>query len=291
MRSTKPLQRKRFASSQGWIFRWDTGNYECMNETAALTALIAAANGKAGAEPVTALAIATISPWSGNRVDIRDRPNRIAPSSERELVAFLSSVQTQLSPKPSPADRGLLGWLRHKRRALPIKEIPSGPSWLTDEPLLADGWVSLPPAGRHTLAVVSQDVIAVDARLGFLHLLAQQAGPEAPREAVTVLAEYFAGIRSAGWTDRAAELCPTMVIHPTALWAWTSTVQGLPVDAVVTLLTGPPLVPSDWTVPPPTAEEIAAEERRQRLIADGKKADAEWNARYRVGNRATAGRR
>lgn len=259
-----------------------------MNETTALTALIAASRGRATVEPVTALAIAIMSPWRGDRRGVRDRPDTAAPADARELLRFMAEVQTQLSSKPLPRDRGLLAWLRHHERAVPIREIERMPGWLAD-PLLADGWLALPPAGRY---VAVEDWLSIDARLAFLHILARQAGgPDAPRPAVTTLAEWFVGIRNADASLSAHEQCSVMQVNHTQEWAWEGSVQQVPVDKVVDQLTGTAVVADDWTAPPPTAAELAAEEDRKRIIAEGEKATAEWNARYRVANRAVpAGR-
>lgn len=216
-----------------------------MDELSALSTLIDSADGRATPEPVIALGLAVGSPWAGDRLNLKDEPNKSAPSSPDAVIRFVGKVRSQLSA-PLPADRGWLGWLRHSGLAMPLEDIQRCPAWVRD-PSLADGWLALPPLDGFN--GIEGGTIKRDGRLAALHVLASQVGKDVPRDAVEVLTEWFIGERAASWSTVSGTQCAVMVFPPARQGAWYRTFRSLSASEVVKVICGVP-VAAAWTRPP-----------------------------------------
>jgi hypothetical protein len=230
-----------------------------MDELSALSTLVRAAGGRATPEPVIGLAIAVGSPWAGDRRDIRDQPNRSAPSSPDPLLRFLRSVRPELG-RALPADTGWLGWLRHSGLAMPLDDVQRSPAWLRD-PILTGGWIALPPRGGFQEAT---DSVRNDGRIALLHVLCSQIGADVPQEALGTLVAWFVGVSAAEWSRCAADQCPAMELSPLQQRSWYHSFRTLRPADVLPVVAGSPIAAS-WTRPAPTAAELAAQEERKRL--------------------------
>lgn len=258
-------------------------------EREALAQLVRSAGGRATIEPTTMLALAVLSPWSGDRRDFLDRPNRIAPQMDaRGLLSFLDEIRPMLSDRRLPTGRGFLAWMRFRGLAVPVGELTKIPSWLTD-PTLADGWICLPPAAGYRQAQPDTDVIEVDGRVAALHLLITQAADSAeptgvPRDAVTRILDWFAGPHAAHWSSAAGDQCTRMrlSLQNAGHKAWFQSFDAAPVEPIREIITrAVPLVSESWRKPPPTPAELAAEAERQRIIAEGEAQLKAWQERGR----------
>jgi hypothetical protein len=245
-----------------------------MDELAALRKLISAADGRATPEPVIGLAIATISPWSGQRRDIIDQPSRLAPPLPDVLISFLQDVRPQLG-RPLPPDNGWLSWLRYHGLARPLADLEKVPNWVFD-PALTGGWLALPPQGGFLSR--GPELIEVDGRLAMLHVLAMQAGADVPVDAVLCLAEWFVGPKAAEWSRLSADQCPVMRFPRQRYRSWYAThTTPRPAADVVPVLLGAPRASDSWTRPAPTAAEIAAQKQAE-MLALARKLNAEaWH--------------
>jgi hypothetical protein len=259
-------------------------------ERAALLDLVRAAGGRATIEPVTMLGLALLSPWAGDRRDFLDRPNRIAPQTHAAaLTEFLAEVGPLLSTRRLPTDAGYLAWLHYMRLAVPVVSLDRVPRWVAE---LADAqpeaWIALPPT-RGYRNQIEADVIEVDGRVAALHLLVAQAANSSdptnvPRDAVTTILEWFLGPHAAHWSSAASDQCAAMrfSMQNAGQKAWYSTWTSVPVEPVREVITrAVPIVPETWRVPPPTPAEVAAEQERQRIIAEGEASLKAWNERGR----------
>lgn len=246
-----------------------------MNEESALRSLITPG---ASREAVTCLGIDLLSPWSSTRHEVRDRPDR-GVGGTSALTSF-SGTSNHCWAHPLPTDHGVLAWAKWHRVMLPLADIPSGPNWIRDDALAA-AWIALPPTDGYPPDLTGE-ILKVDGRIVALYLLAHSAD----RAVVRVLAEWILGSRSSDVEAR-ADQADALAFPNRARRYWTRTVRALPVEPVVDLVMGPDLVSAGWTPPPPTAAEIAAEEERQRILAEGEAHRQERIARgaERVGAR------
>jgi hypothetical protein len=220
-----------------------------VDELAALSKLVHAAEGRATPEPVIALAIATMSPWAGDRRDIINQPNRSAPSTPDALLRFVRDVRPQLAA-PLPTDTGWLGWLRYSGLARPLAEIERGPAWLRS-PDLRDGWLALPPQ-------LGPDLLSRDGRVACLHVLASAVRPaQPPLDAVLCLLEWFCGPVAATWTHLAADQCPAMKFPAVRYRDWHRSFRNVSPARLLPVITGTP-VAADWQRPAPTPAELQA---------------------------------
>jgi hypothetical protein len=230
-----------------------------MDELSALSALVRAADGRATPEPVIGLAIAVISPWAGDRRDIRDQPNKPAPSTADGLISFLRKVRPELG-SPLPVETGWLGWLQYSGLATPLADIRTCPAWIRN-PALAGGWVALPPLGGFQELT---DTVRNDGRIALLHVLCAQVGLNAPSDAVQVLAEWFVGSTAAEWSHSAAVQCPAMELSRLQQRSWFRSFRAVQPADVVSVVCGSPVAAS-WARPAPTAAELATRQEREQL--------------------------
>lgn len=244
-----------------------------MDELTALRKLISAADGRATPEPVIGLAIATISPWSGDRRELIDGPSRIAPPTHDPMISFVRDVRPQLAA-PLPPETGWLGWLQYHGLARPLADLRKVPNWVFD-PALECGWLALPPRGG--FLSLGPELIEVDGRLALLHILAMQAGADVPVDAVMALTEWFVGPKAAEWSRLSADQCPAMKFPPVRFQSWYATYTSPRPADVVPLLLASPRASDSWTRPAPTAAELAAE-RDAELRRQSVKLNAEaWH--------------
>lgn len=226
-----------------------------MDELSALSALVTAADGRATAEPVVALGLALLSPWAGDRLNLKDEPNKSAPASPDVLFRFVGKVRDQLG-SPLPPERGWLGWLRHSGLAMPLDDVQRCPAWVRDS-ALAGGWIALPPLGGFN--GLDGGTIKRDGRLAALHILACQVGTDVPRDAVQVLTEWFVGPRAAEWSLASPAQCPTMVFPSYRKAPWRGTFRSLSPSEVVKVLCGVPHA-ATWAPPALTPGQRAERE-------------------------------
>jgi hypothetical protein len=220
-----------------------------VDELAALSKLVHAAEGRATPEPTIALAIALASPWAGDRRDLKDQPNRSAPSTPDALLRFVRDVRPSLAPS-LPADTGWLGWLRYSGLAKPLAEIERCPAWLRSEDL-RDGWLALPPQ-------LGPDVLSRDGRISALHILCSQVRPASvPLDAAITLLEWFTGNKAAEWSHSAADQCPAMKFPAVRYRDWHRSFRNVSPAQLLPVITGSP-VAANWTRPAPTPAELQA---------------------------------
>jgi hypothetical protein len=220
-----------------------------VDELAALSKLVHAAEGRATPEPVIALGISLLSPWAGDRRDIINQPNKSAPSTPDALLRFVRDVRPQLAA-PLPTDTGWLGWLRYSGLAKPLAEIERCPAWLRS-PDLRDGWLALPPSG-------GLDVLSSDGRISALHVLCSQIRPSVPPlDAALCLLGWFLGNSAAEWSRVMADQCPQMTFPAVRYRDWHRSFRNASPARLLPVITGSP-VAADWTRPLPTPAELQA---------------------------------
>lgn len=249
------------------------------NETQALAHLVSIADGYATPEAVSVLAMDLASPWASYRRLVRDRPPVLAPLHERDLLALLDELAPHLAPSwPGPG-----AWLARHRLAVPLAALSVAPAWATD-PVLTDAWVALPPRGFSLPGSFDRTALELDGRLAALHVLARQARaaggtPEAIRAPVVPLTEWICGPRMASWSEISGGQASELRTHWSAPGpsAWLQRASLADVEQVVELITGPDLIPDTWE-PEISPEELAEQAERQRIIAEGRARQAEWEA-------------
>jgi hypothetical protein len=261
----------------------DTGQMSDVERSSLLT-LIEAADGRATWEPVSALAIALMSPWASSRRDFLDRPNRMAPPDTGPLLEFLEQARPLLSPAPLPTSTGFLAWLSHRNLAVPAAALTKSPRWLTS-PELAGAWVAVPPVTGYPQAPPDEGIIAVDGRLAALHLLLTQVAnnprpQDVPHDAVTTVLGWFVGRYAVPWSDAAADQNQRIraMMRHYGYRAWALSARSVPVADVERIIArAVPIIPASWAPPPPSADQI----RRRLSIQEARDQAARRTGRQR----------